>query len=85
MGANQSLQLPQQYVFSIWLSLKVIDISYLCKDVQDKHVCLDLGDELGSCPEVVELFAQCGCKVELMVIELSNQNGPVCCARTLSG
>jgi hypothetical protein len=37
---------------------------------------MDLGGELGSCPEVVELFEKSGYKVELTAAQSSNQNGP---------
>jgi hypothetical protein len=40
------------------------------------HVRMDLGGELGSCPEVVELFEKSGYKVELTAAQSSNQNGP---------
>jgi hypothetical protein len=48
----------------------------LGQDVPDKYVCMDLGGELGSCPEVVNLFERSGHKVETIAAQSSSQNGP---------
>jgi hypothetical protein len=37
---------------------------------------MDLDGELGSCPEIVELFEKSGYKIETMAAQSSNQNGP---------
>jgi hypothetical protein len=37
---------------------------------------MDHGGELGSCPEVVNLFERSGYKVETTAAQSSNQNGP---------
>jgi hypothetical protein len=37
---------------------------------------MDLGGELGLCPEIVELFEKSGYKIETTAAQSSNQNGP---------
>jgi hypothetical protein len=46
------------------------------QDVPDKYVCMDLGRELGLCPEIVGLFEKAGYKIETTAAQSSNQNGP---------
>ena len=49
----------------------------LPKDHPDKYVRLDLGGELGRCPEIVALFENAGYRVETTSAMGSHANGPV--------
>jgi GAG-pre-integrase domain len=48
----------------------------LGQDVLDKYVRMDLGGELGSCPEVVNLLERSSYKVETTAAQSLSQNGP---------
>jgi hypothetical protein len=37
---------------------------------------MDLGGELGSCLEIIELFEKAGYKIEMTAAQSLNQNGP---------